>query len=167
MRLAAGFVLAIGLTLAAGATNACPGQRGPCDRETYRQGGYDDRGYGPPAYGEQTYRDGPYDGYDQDAYGPGHAPQAAEEELAWPTADGWYMHGHRAPPRPCGCQGEVSLNGGFFADAGGVGPIPSGGYDGGGYVILDGGRSAFVGGVRGGFRGRPFGVRSHGGKTGH
>ncbi|MCI3135126.1 hypothetical protein [Phenylobacterium aquaticum] len=67
-----------------------------------------------------------------------------------PQAYGYYDD-RRAPApcrdpracRPCDCVGEITLGPGFDFD-GGVGPIPEGGYGGGGYAVMDGG--GFAGG---------------------
>ena len=67
----------------------------------------------------------------------------------YPPAYGYYDDRRGPPPcrdpracRPCGCAGDITLGPGFAHD-GGVGPIPEGGYGGGGgYVMMDGGGSA-------------------------
>jgi hypothetical protein len=151
MRWAAMIVLGLGLGLASGAAAGCPHPRGGGDQAYESQRyerwngeglggyaehsypeGYDDRAMvGPPAYAEPA----PYD----DEYGP---PEPGYD-LAWAEADGggWYMHGLRATPcvrtcrpqPPCDClTGSVGLSDAFFADAGGVGPIPADVYYGGG-----------------------------------
>lgn len=172
MRWTTGLLLAIGLSLAAGAAAA----------QAYDDdGGYD--GYDAYAWGEDdAYRDDPYAG--------GGADYDAAPGI-WSNADGsWFIHGHRAAPGrerhgSCACRNEVSLGGSFFADAGGVGPIPSDGGYGGGYVIFDGGGLGFTRGSgrafagasaratanvsvihRGGFRGG-HGGKGHGGPRGH
>lgn len=163
MRWAATFLFGIGVSLAAGAASACP-QATACEHRTYSDAYHDgrwsdryaERDYGP-SYDYRADEPFPEDDY---GYGGGHVlyDDGARGPdlgglLAWPKPDGWYIHGHRAPPcaaacaapPPCGCVGaRVSLNDSFFYDAGGVGPIPAGDFGyGGGFAYVDGG--AFAG----------------------
>lgn len=131
--------------------------------------GYDSR-YDRPAYDDDDRYDAapppppaPYvedDGRYDDAYDNyGHvgrysAYDAYADDMVWfDEGAGWYVHGHRADPGacgacavapPCGCGTDhVALPLSFFADAGGVGPIPAmGWYDGGGGLVIVGGRES-------------------------
>lgn len=94
-------------------------------------------------------------------------------DSVFPDEGGLYMYGHRAAPCRCRAaesvhyerreyeRSDISLSNGFFADAGGVGPLPSGGYyyDSGTYVIRGQGGHRHPWGLpravpHGGFRGR-------------
>lgn len=163
-----GTVLALGLALATGAAAGCPrdhdGRERPVvDARRYdpptppeRYGAWSERAYGsqardnseryPPRYddaypesGDDWREDRAY----EDRYGPAPAPAAY-------GASPWYRDGRRPQPLcPCpdraawgGAAGGVRLSSGFFSDAGGVGPIPSGGDGyGGRYAIMGGGSS--------------------------
>ncbi|WP_374575183.1 hypothetical protein [Phenylobacterium sp.] len=94
---------------------------------------------GPTLAGECGCR-GDYEA--QDRYGPPHAYQ--ERAYREPY--------DRQPAPPCleACGGEVSLPASFFAGAGGVGPVPAGGFYGGGVYVVTFGRAQS--GVRAGAR---------------
>src|SRR5690606_13381961 len=93
----------------------------------YPPGGAPQPAYPPPGYG---------DPYPPPTYGP---PPTYHPPPSYPPP---YAGGCCAPCYdPCGYRGEV-LPMSFFADAGGVGPIPMGGYGGGGAVFVGGGSGA-------------------------
>lgn len=134
----------LALSLTAGAALACPDRYG-CDPRAIEQryeAPPENLDAPPPIPAEAPPEPAFDDGYD------GSRP-------VWREADGGlYMYGHRAAPCaracvPCGCGGEgLTLSSSFFHDAGGVGPIPGGGYydggyyGGGGYVFVGGGASS-------------------------
>jgi hypothetical protein len=131
MRRVAALIIGMGLALASAPALACERHYGDTARGyDQRAHGYEDeRGY---AYEDRRYEDERYDerAYDDDArYAP--PPYGASP---------WYADGRR-PARICDCEpgGAVRLSDSFFYDAGGVGPIPDGGwYGGGGYVVAGG-----------------------------
>lgn len=133
-------------------------------------------GGGPDAQASQAYAGPPPAAPPPAPQAPAYAYSSGFTERIWPKADGgWYIYGHRAPPCAaacCACAGEVSLNDGFFADAGGVGPIPIDGGYGGGYFLANAGNPAF-GRLSARNLGRPFFRpaapvrRFHGGRMGH
>jgi len=94
--------------------------------------------------------DGPYAVAAPDRYGPGPGDELSPPDVWEDSEGGLYMHGRRAPvcdcappPPPCPCDDEgLVLGGGFFDGAGGVGPIPEGGYQGGAYYIAYGGSAS-------------------------
>jgi hypothetical protein len=137
MRVAA-LLSGLTLSLAAGAALACPSPD--------RCGG--DRHGPPPASYDQSpgdpYEDAYRDGYDagyadgQDVAGD-RAQDAADlypgAPGVWEDDRGLYIRGHRG--QACGCAADgLALSSGFFEGAGGVGPIPNGGYSGGGYYYV-------------------------------
>jgi hypothetical protein len=120
-------------------------------------------GYPPPGYG--------HPGYGPPAYGPPSYPPPAHGPCCRPCVSA------------CGQGVGLVLSDSFFAGAGGVGPIPAGGYGGGYYVVGVGCGSASAyasasasasasarisihGGYRGG-HGGGHGGKGHGGGKGH
>lgn len=97
---------------------------------------YDDRAYG---YGDRYSTGVRYDGggYEYARRSEGYSLQTYGDAAQ-----------HYGYPRGCGCVGlaggggAVSLPGSFFYDNGGVGPIPDGGYSGGGGGYVYGGAGA-------------------------
>lgn len=141
----------------------------PRSDDRYVDRGYDDRAAG--RYDDDArMRD---DWIDGDEF-------AGDDRFGPPVgASPWYRDGRRPAPI-CACD-EIRLSGGFFNDAGGVGPIPMDGGYGGGFVAFGDGSgfsrassrafssaqasasaSARVIVHRGGFRGH--GGKGHGGK---
>lgn len=104
--------------------------------------------WAPAAWAADLYV--PTYGYAAQHYGAPHACCGAGPccVQAPPYAPAYGYYDDRRPPapcrdpracRPCGCVGEITLGPSFGYD-GGVGPIPEGGYGGGGgYVMMDGG----------------------------
>lgn len=160
MRLAA-MLSGLTLSLLAGAAAACPSP-GHCE------GG--DR-YGPPPAAYEPSRQDPYerayhDGYDagyedgrdavgvddryDDDYQAYDDAQPADAPGVWEDDRGLYIRGHRGEPcgciRPPCCEAGLTLSSGFFDGAGGVGPIPDGGYYGGVgyYYTASSGGSAYA-----------------------
>jgi hypothetical protein len=147
MRRLAVLLLSAGLSLAAAPVLACAG--GPQDsaRERYEdrqasghadegdaRGGYDERRYDDQAYDDRAYDDR----YDEQAYEDRYDERYDDRPPV--GASPWYIDG-RHPPRDCECPagGDLQLSNSFFYDAGGVGPIPDGGWYGGGAYVVSGG----------------------------
>jgi hypothetical protein len=101
----------------------------------------DDRDAGPPdaRYGQQDD-----DGLDDRG---GRIGYGLDEDFPIFGASPWYRDS-RHPAPICDCDG-LRLSNSFFYDAGGVGPIPTGGYDGGGEFFVMGGGSGFGSGFAG------------------
>jgi len=100
-----------------------------------------DRDAGPP-----DARDDRPDDQDFDDRG-GRIGYGLDEDFPIYGASPWYRDG-RHPAPICDCDG-LRLSNAFFYDAGGVGPIPTGGYDGGGGFFVMGGGSGFGSGFTG------------------
>lgn len=164
MRWAVGLAVGLGLTLAASAAAACPATYrcppghaydGPTNPPPPRYldeqpGAARDTPPAPPPPARPAPVPAP-------APPPPPPPPPTEGELytqgtVWRYEQGgMYMHGYRAAPCRCTAAGalshersdigyersEVGLSNSFFANAGGVGPFPSGGYyDHGGYYVF-------------------------------
>ena len=189
MRRLAILLLSAGLSLAAAPVLACADGGQYSERERYEARdsyGYADEGYARGGYDARRDEDERYDDRaDQERYDDRYDDQAYEDraydEGPPVGASPWYMDG-RHPARDCDCTpgGAVQLSNSFFYDAGGVGPIPDGGWYGGGAYVVGGGygqssarsyasasSSASVS-IRGGVRyyggGYGKGGRGHGGK---
>ena len=129
MRWAIGALLALGFSLAASAALACPYPHGCRPDAAYEGQAVDSAN---DIFDARRYDQGG-NLYTDDRYGPGYDEPYDD---AGPWASPWYRDGRRPAP-PCGC-GQVRLSSSFFHDAGGVGPIPMGGYDGGVWYVSRG-----------------------------
>lgn len=111
-------LLAAAFSLAAGAALACPTDDacGRIDHHRHEHGGW----------GHERHYEGGY-----------------ERHASWEHYEQRGCRERCAPPPRCyeGC-GEVVLPASFFYDAGGVGPIPDGGWYGGGVVVVGAGAGA-------------------------
>lgn len=115
-------LLAAAFSLTAGAAFACP-DHADCGRmDHHRHGG----GWSH----EEHYRAGGWERHERYAYGRRQHYERCADACA-------------PPPRCVESCGEVVLPASFFYDAGGVGPIPDGGwYGGGGFVVVGAGAGA-------------------------
>lgn len=149
MRWTVGLAVGLGLALLAGAAAACPSAYRCPPGHAYD--GPSEPPPPPPPPSIPHADDQPRDARDLPP-APFSAGELYTEGAVWrDERGGLYMHGYRAAPCRCRDAGaisyersEVSLSDGFFADAGGVGPVPSYGYYdyGGGYVIVGSGAHA-------------------------
>lgn len=140
MRRLAILFLSAGLSLAAAPALACADGRHHAERERYESRdsyGYAQERYEGGGYDEQRYEDERYDDRSYDDQNDDRAYDDRAYDDGPPAAAGpWYNDG-RHPARECDCPpgGGVQLSNSFFYDAGGVGPIPDGGWYGGAYVV--------------------------------